>query len=166
MRVGDIIVVSGKSFISKAIQKVVGSKWTHVALYVGGGYILEIDWNTKASVMKNKYPISGLDYVVLRNKAKLTKEQRDSIISSAVKHHQTGTKYDWLRLTSLFLKRIFPNSKLVSKLNGKKTFVCTELVDEVLKGVGVDLFPNQGGDIYPHDYLSCDQLRQMNPKYV
>jgi uncharacterized protein YycO len=166
MRVGDVIVVSGTSFISKMIQKVVGSKWTHVALYVGGGYILEIDWNTKASVLKNNYPISKYEYVVLRNKTALTKDQRDSIISSAVAHHQKGTKYDWFLLASLYLKKRFPNNKLFSKLNGKNTFVCTELVDEVLRGVGVDLFPNHDGDIYPHDYISCDQLRQMNPKYI
>ncbi|MES9681751.1 hypothetical protein ABWK22_02300 [Gottfriedia acidiceleris] len=161
MRVGDIIVVSGKSWISKMIQKVVGSKWTHVALYVGGGYVLEIDWNTKASVTKDIYPISGLDYIVLRNKTELTKEQRDSIISSAIKYHQKGTKYDWLLLIGLFFKATFPKCKRMSSLNSKNTFVCTELVDKVLTEVGIDLFPNQGGDIFPHDYLSCEQLRPL-----
>lgn len=166
MRVGDIIVVSGQSFISKTIQKTVGSKWTHAALYVGGGYVLEIDWNTKASVVKNPYPTSGLEYVVLRNKKTLTKEQRDQIISSAIKYHNTGNRYDWFLLAGLYLKKKFPTSKLISKLNSKNTFICTELIDQVMREAGIDLFPNQEGDIYPHEYVECEQLRVMNPKLV
>ncbi|MEK1828909.1 hypothetical protein AAAC51_07115 [Priestia megaterium] len=47
MKIGDIVVVSGNSIISKIIKRVVGSNWTHVAIYVGGGYFLEIDWSKK-----------------------------------------------------------------------------------------------------------------------
>ncbi|ARO21344.1 hypothetical protein B2J90_28395 (plasmid) [Bacillus tropicus] len=161
MIVGDIIVVSGKSFISKVIQKVAGSKWTHVALYVGGGYIIEIDWNTKSTIVREKYSTSDLDCVVLRNKDELTKEQRDAIISSAVTYQRKGFRYDWLRLISLYLKSKFPNSKLIDKFDNKNKFVCTELVDEILKEAGIDLFPNQGGDIFPHEYLTCEQLMPL-----
>ncbi|MEC3460246.1 hypothetical protein P9131_30270, partial [Bacillus thuringiensis] len=63
MVVGDIIVASGMSFISKIIQKVSCSKWNHVALYVGGGYIIEIDWNTKSTIVREKYSTSDLECV-------------------------------------------------------------------------------------------------------
>ncbi|KAA0751572.1 hypothetical protein DN401_23400 [Bacillus sp. BF2-3] len=162
MIVGDIIVVSGKSLISKMIQKVAGSKWTHVALYIGGGYIIEIDWNTKSSIVRETYSISNLEYMVLRNKNALTKEQQEIIISTAVSYQRKGFQYDWLRLISLYLKSKFPNSKLINKLDRRNKFICTELVDEILKEAGIDLFPNQGGDIFPHDYLTCEQLIALN----
>lgn len=72
MQIGEIIVVSGEHFISRIIRKVVGSKWTHVALYIGGGYVLQIDWNTKASIIPTPYFILDEDFAVVRCKNPLT----------------------------------------------------------------------------------------------
>lgn len=158
MEVGDIILVSGQSFISKLVQKITRSKWSHVALYIGGGYVLEINWNIKAHIVPNLYPKEGEECLVLRNKIPLTKEQQDMIISRGCAYNQTGNRYDFLLLAGLFLKTLFPNWKVLSKLNDKNSFVCTELTDQVLKEAGIDLFPGVEGDIYPLDFLHCEQL--------
>lgn len=165
MKIGDIFVVSGNSIISKAIQKTVGSKWTHVALYVGGGYVLEIDWNTKATLVKDPYTFGEFEHVVLRSKKPLTANQQVNITSNACAFNKTGNRYDWLMLINLFLKTKFPNTKLLKHLNGKNTYVCTELVDEVFRRVGIELFPEKDGVIYPHDFIACDKLQIVDSEF-
>lgn len=161
MKIGDIVVVSGNSSISKLIQKTVDSKWTHVSLYVGGGYFLEIDWNTKASLVKDPYTFGELDYVVLRSKERLTRNQQLSITSVACRYNKTGNKYDWLLLLALYLKTKWSRWKFLKRLNEKNSYVCTELVSKVMEEVGVDLFPGHDGIIYPHDFLTCDKLQPV-----
>jgi cell wall-associated NlpC family hydrolase len=48
---GDIIFFQGTHFISRGIRAFTNSKWSHVALYVGNGYVIEA---TAAGVEKNK----------------------------------------------------------------------------------------------------------------
>lgn len=160
MRIGDIIVVSGESFISRLIQRVVGSKWTHVALYVGGGYVLQIDWNSKASIVLNPYANHDYDFALVRTRVPITEKQQKQIVHSATSYDKTGNKYDFLLLIGLFLKAKFPKWKALH-FNGKNTFICTELVYEVLKEAGIDLFPKSNGVIYPHDFMKNDLLQVL-----
>lgn len=158
MQIGDIILVGGSDFGSKVIKRITGTIWSHVALCLGQGLILEINWNTKTHIVHNEYRNLGYDYVVLRSNVPLSKLQKQEIACSALKFNNTGNKYDWLLILGLFLKTKFPNSKLLRLFNRKKFYICTELVDQVLQEAGIQLFPDREGDIYPHEFLSCKQL--------
>lgn len=161
MRIGDVIVVSGSSFISKTIKSIVGSKWTHAAVYVGNGNILEIDWNSRARIVKNHYFNGELEYVVMRSKEPITKEQRHKLIAAAVAHDNTGNRYDFPLLVSIYMKKRFPNVKLFSSWNMKNHFICSELIENVMKAAGIDWFPNTEGDICPHDYIESPHLKEV-----
>ena len=162
MNVGDVILVSGNTpVISKTIEFVTGSKWTHAALYVGGGNIIEIDWNTKAQITVNPYPSLGVEYQILRPSTPLTKEQRDKVIVLAGEMHDTGTKYDWLKLIGLIASVKFPRITFLHKLNKKKEMICTEMIDEIYKAIGIELFPGRSRGIFPHELLYSDKLYKL-----
>lgn len=164
MQIGDIILVSGNSFISKIIQKVTGSKWTHAALYVGGGNILEIDWNTRAAVIKKDYRELEYDYVVLRRNEKLTISQIRKLAISSLAHDKAGNRYDFFLLFSMLLKCLFPKGKLFRKFNKRNAYICTELIDTVKRDAGIVLFPNRKGDILPHEFLECEDLQLVESR--
>lgn len=104
MEIGDVIVVKGNGFISKIIQKVTGSPWTHTALYIGDERIIETNWNKRAGIMSNPYfEGSKFDYVVLSMKKRMSKETRDLIIKGSNHFDKTGNKYDFLLIISLYL---------------------------------------------------------------
>lgn len=159
MKIGDIVVVSGNSIISKIIKKVVGSKWTHVAIYVGGGYFLEIDWSKKASLVKDPYTFGEWDHVIMTTKKPLSKQQQMKIISTACAFNRQGNRYDWPLLLALCLKAKFPNTKALNWLNGKNTYICTELVNKVMRESSVELFPGHDEIIFPDDFLKSPVLK-------
>lgn len=156
---GDVIVVSGDRFISKMIQRVVETPWTHVALYIGNGRVLEIDWNTRASLAPEEYLSGDLDCVVMRSKKPLTQVQRRQLFQLALAYQDQGSKYDWHLLLSMYLEKQFPQIKW--PFNSKNNFICTELTQHILEAIGLDLFPNHTGNVYPHDFLSSDALMEI-----
>lgn len=165
MRIGDIILVSGKSFISKMIQKVTGSKWTHVAIYIGKGNILEADWYKRASIVPNMYT-EGWDHIVLRTKTPLTKTHQRRLLYAAQRYNHTRNKYDWGMILALLIRCKFPNSRLVRMLNNRNNYICTELVDAVYREIGIDLFPTKGDDIFPYEFMELDKLRVVDEQTI
>jgi hypothetical protein len=158
MRTGDIMLVQGKGLISKFIQFITGSPWTHAAICLGGEFILEIYWDKKAQIVRNTYKQQGLEYCILTHNTRLTTIQRKNITSAALGFHRTGNQYDWLLLFGLLIKAKFPNSSFARKLNQKNGFICTELADRVLQYAEIWLFPDSSGDIFPHEFLLSNQL--------
>ncbi|UOE57997.1 hypothetical protein [Cytobacillus oceanisediminis] len=159
MRVGDILVISGNTFASKLIKNTLKTKWTHAAIYIGGDQIIEIDWNTKAAVVRNYYPESGMEYVVMRPKQKLERWHKKRVVSAALAFDETGNRYDWPILFSMLLKAKFPSLKI--SFNRKNHYICTELIDNILKEAGIDLFPGRNGDIFPHELLQTEMLEKI-----
>jgi len=160
MQVGDIILVSGQSIVSKLIRKIVGSKWTHAAIYVGNGTIIEIDWNSKTELVKNYYPESDFEYVILRAKRPLEFWQRKKIIQTAIKFDRSGSRYDWFVLFGLLLKRKYP--RIPYNLNSENDYICTELIDKIYQEAGIRLFPKNNGSIYPHEFMNNPYLEVVD----
>jgi hypothetical protein len=97
LRPGDIIFFQGKSFISRGIRAFTDSKWSHVALYVGDGYIIEA---TAAGVEKNvlRPLIYRANRVAVGRIPNLTVDNQHRMIDKA--YSMIGDKYDvWQLLT-------------------------------------------------------------------
>lgn len=159
LETGDVIVVSGNSWISNQIKNVVGTPWTHVALYVGAGRVLEIDWNTRATLAPEEYVAGELDCVVMRSKKPLTEVQRRQLFQLALAYQDQGSKYDWHLLLSMFLEKKFP--KIKWPFDSQNDYICTELTDDILSAIGLQLFPGHEGNIYPHDFIDSPALAQV-----
>ena len=97
LRPGDIIFFQGKSFISRGIRTFSNSKWSHVALYVGDGYVIEA---TAAGVEKNALIplLKHANRTAVGRIPGLTVENQHLMIDKA--YSMIGEKYDvWQLLT-------------------------------------------------------------------
>lgn len=127
---GDVILFSGKGFISRGIKWFSNSRWSHVGLYVGGGggYIIEA---TEAGVEKTALAplVAKAQAVCVRRRAGLTVEQVEQIKDKAYGLIYDG--YDFVQLLSLgiyfaFRKLGITWSALVR--NSRNRMICSELV--------------------------------------
>lgn len=88
---GDIIIVSGKSWVSRAIKFVTFGKASHVAL-VCGDRIYETDGAWRKSKFSDIEKYDGADITVFRVKS-FTDEHKHNILSVCVK--RLGTWYSY-----------------------------------------------------------------------
>ena len=99
---GDFIFFSGKSFVSRGIKMFTKSKWSHVAMYVGGGkgYIIEA---TAAGVEKNELEplLRHTDAVAVARIPGLTVEDMERMKDKA--YSMLGDKYDFWQLITFSL---------------------------------------------------------------
>jgi cell wall-associated NlpC family hydrolase len=94
---GDIIFFQGKSFISRGIRTFSSSKWSHVALFLGNGYVIEA---TAAGVEKNLVAplFAHASRVAVGRIPNLTVENMELMKDKA--YSMIGDKYDvWQLLT-------------------------------------------------------------------
>ncbi len=126
---GDCILFSGKGFVSRGIMWFTSSKYSHVAMYVGGGegYVIEA---TAAGVEKNKLEplINHSSGYCVRRIPGLTVEQAELMKDKA--YGLIYDKYDFVQLLSLGLyygmrKLGISCSWLVRNVPGK--MICSEL---------------------------------------
>lgn len=94
---GDFILFSGKSFISRGIKIFSGSKWSHIAIFIGNGYVIEA---TAAGVEKNLLAplISKAAGIAVVRIPDLSVENMELMKDKA--YSMLGEKYDvWQLLT-------------------------------------------------------------------
>jgi uncharacterized protein YycO len=156
MELGDIVFFKGQSWISKIIQKLTGSPYTHVALAMSSDSILEADRfvNTRVRTIEN-HEI----YCVMRYKNGLTPEQRKIIFEDGMK--TIGTKYDYPQVFMWLIRLLF-NYKGQGIVNNANRLYCSELVDRLYKKAGIDLVPDRAdGDVLPTHLLNSPLLIQV-----
>ena len=131
-QLGDVILFQGTAFISRGIEWFSKSKWSHAALYVGGGngYIIEA---TGAGVERNKLETSlhGCSSYCVRRMPNLTMEQAELIKDKAYSLIYKKDKYDFIQLLTLgiyfTLRKIgITWAWLVDNMPNK--MICSELV--------------------------------------
>lgn len=129
LQAGDCILFSGKGFVSRGIKFFTDSKWTHAAIYVGGGegFVIEA---TAAGVEKN--PLAPLlkkaSAYCVRRIPDLTVEQAELMKEKA--YGLIYEEYDFVQLVSLGIYYAFRKigiscGWLVRNAPGK--MICSEL---------------------------------------
>ncbi len=111
---GDVVLISGNSRLSDIIKLVTRSIWSHCALYVGNGNIIEADnlrydngnvvHMKKAEVIVSPLEKYRLYNMRVKRPVQLTSEDREIVIAEAYAHKGKG--YDQKNLINFLLKEI------------------------------------------------------------
>lgn len=142
MKPGDIVFVRGNSPISNIVTWVDGGPFSHVAVAVGNNQIIEAQYFTKVRIAEMSYK----DYKVFP--MNFSHEQQDKIIHKSIE--LVGRWYDYQQIAWYFLESIFEwNTKNI--WNSKNNLICSELVDILLREVGIITHPGTLGDITPNE---------------
>jgi len=130
IKIGDVVAYyNSDGFVSSAITSLTHSKYSHVAIYIGSGMLVEGDGYS--GHVKYKPIIEYKNHLGIYTLDFLTDEQRNAIASYM--ESKVGLKYDRLLLLWLFIKY-----KLHIKLpyiNDTKV-VCSEICNDAYKSIG------------------------------
>lgn len=145
MRPGDVVITSQNgpkmigSFpirIGNLFRRGYAKRiWTHTALYVGNGEIIEAQPSgiAKKSFIETYFNKNDFDFVVMRHKS-ISAEEVSRLVEFCSR--QSGSKYDFKALTYFILVLITPptlsfllESKMLNKcLNTSDSYFCSELI--------------------------------------
>lgn len=156
LQTGDIVLVKGNTpIISRLINWITGSDYTHAGIIVADGLILEIDINKDLAIRPLKHEV----YDIYRYTKGLTSEQRTKIIKQAIRRAKLNKGYDWIHIISFALQKIFRISATFEEVN---KVVCSEIVDNIYNDIGIDLVPNfADGDVTPEQLATSPYLTKL-----
>lgn len=131
----DIILVRGTEFVSKTIEEITNSQYSHTTIYMGDNSLIEAEGFEKTGyVPLNKY--DGI-YDVYRYE-NLTDVQGQAIKDYLVK--QVGSHYDYLLLLQELIRYLFHISLPFKE--PYNSHVCSTLVNDAFKSASIELCPN------------------------
>lgn len=144
MNTGDVIFVRGDGFISKIVRFFDKGKYSHVAIAVDKYNVIEIDFKMKSKLV-DVIKYDGLEQELIETN--LSKEQKHKFMEEFPNY--LNKNYDYLMVLGLLLKREY---------NSKRSYICSELVYELLYNVGYFKKPLDG-NIAPNKLY--DLLKKM-----
>ncbi|MDB5084083.1 MAG: hypothetical protein JWN30_969 [Bacilli bacterium] len=149
LQVGDLLFVRGNLKFSSLIKRFTKSDYSHVAVYVGNGAVVE-------ALLLGKVRYTALskyksDYDVYRYKRQLTAEQQFSIVHYL--HAHIGTSYDYFDLLVLMILFLF-NVRLQLKQSSRR-MLCSELARNCYRAGRISM---PRGHVSPEDLAKCPQL--------
>jgi hypothetical protein len=122
LKKGDILLFKGQSYISKAIQFVTRSPYSHSACYVGDGYVIEADWGGVIYArLDGKY--HKAEYDVYRHKTASKLELATAVEYMRMKEN---CGYDYLGLVGILKSMVFLQPDNPWDKNDR--FWCQELI--------------------------------------
>jgi hypothetical protein len=153
MQIGDICLEKGTGLISKVIEECENSKYSHATTYIGYDNLIEAEgFERTGAVPIEKYK-GQLDIYTCDS---LTDAQREGIKQYLSK--QVGSHYDYLLLLVEAIRYIF--HVVLPYKEPFKSHICSTLVADSYKSVGIDLCP---GIKYPSpaDLSNSKLLRKI-----
>lgn len=135
LQIGDIVLIKGKNSLSRVIEEIEDSVYSHAAGIVKENEIIEV-------VLFEKTSYESLDsykgYADIFTCDSLNNEQRDGIVKYAENH--LGSYYDLPLLLWEFIRYaahiILPYKQIF------QSYICSTLWAEAYRSVGIDLCPN------------------------
>jgi uncharacterized protein YycO len=134
IRLGDILLVRGNTWIDKIIRKITGSPYSHVAGVVNSQEAVEILPFQKTRFQKLSSYTGRTDIFTCID---LTREQRRKIVEHIA--NKVGTKYDY-KLLLWEVSRYLLNWKF--PYQAREKCLCSTLWTEAYRKAGVDLCPD------------------------
>jgi len=131
MVIGDIIIFSGKSLISRAIQKFTKSKWNHVGIVYDTNekYVVLAEAIYNGFKLK-KYSKKNIEKMLKKEKIKIKKSKKTLNFIRTFILKYLGIRYSWFGIVKIALKILF--KKLDLKGDNEKTLICSETVSRIL----------------------------------
>lgn len=126
LEVGDMIVVNTAGLVSEAIRQRTSEPASHVALFVGDGYVIEavgsgVERHELGTLLNNTHFAAAYRYVGL------TTAERNAIKNFAYDEWRKGTPYDFIAIASL------------QRFNDTQALFCSELVFKAFEAAGIVL---------------------------
>lgn len=134
--------------------------WTHSALYIGEGQIVEAcPDGVKTSDLKQKYIDNNYQVLVLRHK-NASKQALKATVDFC--KTQSGDKYDWLGLTYFLLYNFMPvqlhflleDDLIWSWFRVSNSYFCSELVSTGFEEANIYCFEEKPYKIMPVDFYN------------
>lgn len=152
---GDLILVEGKSVISKIISLFTKSKFTHIALHTGlEGMLIESDFGgVQYNFIDEKY--KNYNYSVYRYKDGLK-----AIYALNYAESKLGKGYDYSGLVGIALEIVGLSNK--NYLDDKNKYWCSELVADSYLNAGVNLPVNKNtSKVSPADFAKMSLFKKV-----
>jgi uncharacterized protein YycO len=135
MQIGDICLDKGTGWISKTIEDFEHSKYSHATTFIGYDNLIEAEgFERTGTVPIEKYQ-NQLDIYTCDS---LTDAQRQEIKEYLIK--EVGSRYDYLLLLVEAIRYVF--HVVLPYKEPFKSHICSTLVVDAYKSVGIELCPN------------------------
>lgn len=131
---GDLVFVRGNDFISKEIEKISKSIYSHVAGSVDGTLLVEAQGFRKTGYQKlyaytNRFDVYRCD--------EITNEQREQIV--AYVKNEIGTRYNYFLIGWEFIRYL--THLMLPFPNESHEFICSTLWADAYLSAGIELCP-------------------------
>jgi uncharacterized protein YycO len=161
---GDVILMTSNKKISEIIREVTNSDYSHTAMYIGNGEIVE---STSGGVRivdlkiydDNAHP----DFILLAAKGRIHTEDRKQLVKSVLKY--VGYRYSYLQIIWGLILRLIGKSENTrwQKDLTKRAMHCSEAVATAYKEIGIYIKPDMiPAGVEPVDFL---ESKVFNPVY-
>lgn len=141
--IGDLILIKNNNFLSWVIRKITHGKFNHIGVFVSEKMIVEAKMTgvtiTPLRYFKRLKKENKLDYGFYRIKD-LTSDKTQKLCEFAI--DQVGRKYDFKQLIGLAFSLLLQCTNKKNPLDAEKAFICSELIGEACKAVGIVLDSN------------------------
>lgn len=154
LQVGDIIVVKSNTVIGRIIRKITNSWASHVAVYIGNGYIFEARPGGARAVHISTYEGSKWNYRVFR--ILVPRTQREKFVNCLIQKRNRG--YDYGQILSIACQRLFGWNL---KAQNKQLSICSEIIYEAAQEAGISVPPISRSYIVPGDFLKWRLLSEV-----
>lgn len=159
LKPGDVILVGKPSPIGFLIEKFTKGPYTHSALYIGDGNIIESAWNGVVMTTLDKY--ENYPYKTAMRHKTANKNLLQASIQWA--YSQVGKGYDYLGLfgiaNSLILRKDY------NALDDKDKYWCSELIADafIKSSIDVDFSPDTW-KVSPNDFYRSNFMTEVDKK--
>ncbi len=159
---GDCILIGGKSFVSRGIKWFTNSKYSHVALYVGGGeaYVIEA---TAAGVERTKFIslLKRASNLCIRRIPDLKVDEAELIKQKA--YSLLYQNYDYFQFISMIpyflMRKLFGVNWTWLLFNKRTKMICSELVAICYYAAGIEIAPYKKiKSITPNDLYKSKKM--------
>ena len=146
LRKGDVLLVEGTSHFATAIKYLTQSTWSHTALYIGDGELVEADINDGV----RRVPLSSFWHLQTRicRPVGLSPREVDSVVEYCVS--RIGHRYDLKNIVDL-ARYLFPippvprrwRRKLLALGSGDPTrAICSTLIAQAFESIRYPVLPD------------------------
>lgn len=153
LKAGDIIFARSDGFLSRVIRHVTRSEWSHVAIYLGEGQVIDTDALRSVSI----HQLSSFECWAAGRVEDLSDQRIGEIVNYMVS--ELNKPYDYLQLVGFFLDYTFG---WAVNWQWKGHYTCGQLIDRAFHVAQIDLVPGKTeGNVTPEDIYSSPIVRRV-----
>jgi len=151
IKTGDVVLVSGQSYISGIIKIVTKSNWSHCFLYMGDGKIIEADSIIYESaeprkvknprVMENPVEKYFPYNIRIKRPEQITEEHLKQVLAEA--RNYVGKDYDKKNIANFIWKGLgMKKFDFKKSMGSEDKYICSALIAKLFQNVGYPILPD------------------------